>query len=48
MNMLDKIQMHDHQVLLEPMPKFPILLLYRGKLRIWIGKKLLRIDYGTN
>lgn len=46
MNMLDKIQMHDHQVLLKPMPKFQILLLYRGKLRIWNGKKLLKIDYG--
>ena len=45
MNMLDKIQMHDHQVLLKPMPKFPTLLLYRGKLRIWDGRKLMKICY---
>lgn len=46
MKMFDKIQMHDHQVLPKSMPKFPTLLLYRGKLRIWTGKKLLEIDYG--
>jgi len=37
---LGRAQLHNHKVLPKPMPKFPVEFLYRGKLRVWNGKKL--------
>lgn len=37
---IGKLEMYNHKVLPKPISKFPFMLLYRGKLRTWTGRKL--------